>query len=97
MRIGGVVGDGFIILSEVPPGEVGKKHIHPGYQFGYILEGSMIMEIEGKPPVTYKAGDTFYLTPKQVHYSNNVSTTSPVKILNFAITDKGQPLAVPAK
>ena len=88
---------GFIVSSEVAPGELGKKHYHPGHQFGYILEGSMIMEVEGKPPVTYKPGDTFYLPPRQVHYANNVSTTAPVKVLGFAIADKGQPLAVPVK
>jgi len=88
---------GFIVSSEVAPGEVGKKHYHPGHQFGYILEGSMIMEVEGKPPVTYKPGDTFYLPPNQVHWANNVSTTAPIIVLGFAIADKGQPLAVPVK
>ena len=89
--------DGLIVSSEAAPGELGKKHYHPGHQFGYILEGSMIMEVEGKPPVTYKQGDTFYLLPKQVHYANNVSMTVPVKVLGFAIEDKGQPLTVPVK
>jgi quercetin dioxygenase-like cupin family protein len=88
---------GFIVSSEVAPGEVGKKHYHPGHQFGYVLEGSMIMEIEGKPPITYKPGDTFYLTPNQVHDAKNVSTTAPVKVLGFSIAEKGQPLAVPVK
>jgi len=89
--------EGVVLLAEIPPGEVGKKHFHPGHQFGYVLEGSMIMEIEGKPPVTYKPGDTYYLLPNQVHYAKNVSTTAPVKILGFSIAEKGQPLAVPAK
>jgi len=88
---------GVIVSSELAPGELGKKHYHPGHQFSYILEGSMIMEIEGKPPVTYKPGDTFYLTPNQVHYAKNVSTTAPVKVLGFSIADKGQPLSVLVK
>ena len=89
--------EGVIVSSEVAPGELGKKHYHPGHQFGYILEGSMIMEVEGKPAVTYKPGDTFYLAPRQVHYASNVSTTAPVKVLGFGIAEKGQPLAVPVK
>lgn len=89
--------EGVILLSEVAPGEVGRKHYHPGHQFGYVLEGSMVMEIEGKPPVTYKPGETFYVPPNQVHYAKNVSTTAPVKVLGFSIVDKGQPLAVPVK
>ena len=89
--------EGVIVSTEVAPGGLAKKHYHPGHHFSYILEGSMIMEVEGKPPVTYKPGDTFYLPPKQVHYANNVSTTAPVKVLGFSIEDKGQPLAVPVK
>jgi len=86
-----------IVSTELPPGELAKKHYHPGHQFGYVLEGSMIMEIEGKPPITYKPGDTFYLTPNQVHDAKNVSTTAPVKVLGFSIAEKGQPLSVPVK
>jgi quercetin dioxygenase-like cupin family protein len=89
--------EGVILLSEIAPGAVGGKHYHPGHMFGYVIEGSMIMEFEGKPPVTFKAGETFYLAPKEVHYAKNVSTTAPVKVLNFSIADKGQPLNVPVK
>jgi quercetin dioxygenase-like cupin family protein len=87
--------EGVILLSEIASGAVGGKHYHPGHQFGYVIEGSMIMEFEGKPPVTFKPGETFYLAPKEVHYAKNVSTTAPVKVLNFSIADKGQPLNVP--
>ena len=86
-----------IVSTELAPGELAKKHFHPGHQFSYILEGSMIMEVEGKPPITYKQGDTFYLAPNQVHDARNVSTTAPVKVLGFSIADKGQPLSVPVK
>ena len=86
-----------IVSTELPPGELAKKHLHPGHQFSYILEGSMIMEVEGRPPITYKPGDAFYLTPNQVHSAGNLSTTAPVKVLGFSIADKGQPLSVPVK
>jgi quercetin dioxygenase-like cupin family protein len=89
--------EGIVVLAEIAPGNVGGKHYHPGHEFVYILEGSMILEIEGKPPVTYKAGDTWYLSPKQVHSSKNVSATAPFKVLAFTIVDKGQPLTVPVK
>ncbi len=89
--------EGVIGLTEVAPGGLAKKHYHPGHHFSYILEGSMIMEVEGKPPVTYKSGDTFYLSPREVHSASNVSTTAPVKVLGFSIEDKGQPPAVPVK
>lgn len=89
--------EGIVVLAEIAPGTVGGKHYHPGHEFAYLLEGSVIMEIEGKPPVTYKAGDTWYLPPKQAHSSKNVSATAPFKVLAFTIVDKGQPLTVPVK
>jgi len=57
----------------------------------------MILETEGKPPVTYKPGETYYVPPKRVHFSRNLSTTAPVNVLVFLIADKGQPLGVPVK
>jgi quercetin dioxygenase-like cupin family protein len=89
--------EGLVVLTEIAPGEVGAKHYHSGNQFGYVLDGSMIMDIEGKPPVTYKPGEAYYLLPKQVHSAKNVSGTAPVKVLAFAIAEKGQPFNVPVK
>lgn len=89
--------EGVIVLTELAAGGLAKKHYHPGHHFSYILEGSIIMEVEGKQAVTYKAGDTFYLSPKEVHFASNASTTAPVKVLGFSVEDKGQPLAVPVK
>jgi quercetin dioxygenase-like cupin family protein len=96
--IAGIEGkEGVVILAEIFPGAVAPKHYHPGYEFSYVLEGSMILEVEGKPPATYTAGESYILPPKQVHYAKNVSTTASVKVLSFSIIDKGQPLAVPVK
>jgi len=96
--IAGIEGkEGVIILAEIFPGAVAPKHYHPGNELSYVLEGSMILEIEGKPPVTYSAGESYILPAKQVHYAKNVSATAPVKVLSFAIVDKGQPLSVPVK
>ena len=67
--IAGIEGkEGVIILAELFPGAVGGKHYHPGYEFSYVLEGSMILEVEGKPLATYTVGESYILPPKQVHY-----------------------------
>jgi quercetin dioxygenase-like cupin family protein len=89
--------EGVIILAEIFPGAVTPKHYHPGNELSYVLEGSMVLEVEGRPPVTYSAGESYILPAKQVHYAKNVSMTAPVKVLSFAIVDKGQPLSFPVK
>jgi quercetin dioxygenase-like cupin family protein len=86
-----------IILVEIAPGGAVGKHYHPGDAFGYVLEGAMALEIEGKAPVTLKPGDSGHVPPKQVHDDKNPSTAAPLKFLVFHVADKGQPLAVPAQ
>ena len=86
-----------LFLAELAPGAVGGKHYHPGYEFAYVLEGSLILEVEGKPPATFKAGDTFHIPPKVVHRGNNASTTAPYKVLVFGLFEKGQPDTTPVQ
>ena len=88
----GIEGKEAVMLTvEGGPGLVGGKHYHPGYEFAYVLEGSLVMEVEGKPPVTLKAGDTFHIPPKVVHRGNNASTTAPYKVWCSASSRKGSP------
>ena len=46
-------------LAEVAPGSASGPHTHPGIETGYILEGEVLMIVEGQPDQTLKAGDSF--------------------------------------
>ena len=35
-------------------------HLHPGPVFGYIVEGTITFQIEGRPVTVLKAGDAFF-------------------------------------
>jgi quercetin dioxygenase-like cupin family protein len=89
--------EGSIFLVELAPGAAVGKHYHPGDAFAYILEGSMMLELEGKPPVTLKPGDSGHVLPRQVHDDKNASSAKPLKFLVFHVTEKGQPLAIPVR
>ncbi len=85
-----------MVTVEYPPGAGSDAHRHPGPVFGFILEGSISIQIEPGPIVTYQAGQVFYEPPLHVHrVSRNPSKTRPAKLLAFIITQKGQPLTVP--
>ena len=86
--------EGRTILVEIAPGAAVGRHYHPGDAFAYILEGSMILEVDGKPPVTMMPGETGYVPPRQVHNDKNASQTAPVRFLVFFVAEKGQPFAV---
>ena len=84
-------------ISELAPGAASGRHYHPGDEALYVLEGSVTLEYDDKPAVTVKAGESAYNAPKLVHNAKNASTTTPVKIVTFMVSDKGQPLAIPVQ
>jgi quercetin dioxygenase-like cupin family protein len=75
----------------VPGGALGR-HFHPGPELLYILEGALILETDGHPPVTLKAGDSAHLPFKHIHKARNASNTEQVKVLVFLVGEKGQPI-----
>jgi len=85
-------------LAEFQPGATVGRHTHPGEEVGYILEGAIVLEQEGKPPVTLDAGKTFFIPAGTVHNATN-NTSSPARVLANYIVEPGKPLAtaVPAK
>lgn len=80
-----------------PPG-TSTKHRHPGPTFVYVLEGAVEIELEGKPAKVYRAGESFYEEPHELHASTrNLSQTEPAKILAYQLSHKGEPLTTPEK
>jgi quercetin dioxygenase-like cupin family protein len=87
-----------MVTVEYLPGGASMPHRHDANVFVYVLEGSLIMQAQGKEPVTLKPGDTFYETPHDVHQrSENASKTQPAKFIAFLVKDKGAPATRPVK
>ena len=94
----GVAGKEVIMYrAELVPGGVAGRHTHPGPELAYVMEGTLIFEVDGQPPVTLKAGESVHVPAKQIHNAKNGSTTEPVKVLVFMVGEKGQPLATPVQ
>jgi quercetin dioxygenase-like cupin family protein len=58
-----------------------------------VLKGTLIIEAEGKAPVTLKAGDTFHQPKGVPHSARNGSTTEPAEVLVFVVVEPAKPLA----
>ena len=72
------------------PGGSSSAHRHPESAFiwAYVVEGSIISQIEGQPPHTYKAGEHFIENPGDHHMvSANASKTKPAKLLAVFVVD----------
>jgi len=88
--------EGTMIKVDYPPGSVDPVHRHNASTFVYVLEGSIVMQMEGGEKVTLHPGQTFYEDPNGVHLvGRNAGDTTPAKFLVFLVKDKGAPILVP--
>src|SRR3954469_23825023 len=81
-------------VADFEPRATPGRHTHPGEEIGYVLEGTFLIEQEGKAPVTLKTGGSFLIPAGKIHNATNTGT-GPGKILATYIVDKGKPLATP--
>ena len=88
--------EGVVLTVTFPPGSSSPKHRHNAHTFVYVLEGSLIMQVEGGEPVTLQPGETFYENPDDIHVlSKNASDSEPATILVFFVKKEGVPISTP--
>ncbi len=89
--------EGLMVIVDYPPGVASAAHRHNAHTFVFVLEGSVVMQVEGEERVVLGPGQIFYETPEDIHaVSMNASTTEPAKILVFFVKHQGAPFTVPA-
>jgi len=81
---------------EIAAGVTAAKHWHPGEEIIYVLEGSLEYQVEGKPPVTLKAGDVLFVPARAIHSAKNVGRGNAAELATYVV-EKGKPLVVPVK
>jgi quercetin dioxygenase-like cupin family protein len=90
--------EGLMLSVEYPPGGSDPIHRHNANAFVYVLEGSIVMQVQGGKETTLTPGQTFYEGPDDVHVvGRNASQTKPAKFIVFLVKDKGAPALVPVK
>jgi quercetin dioxygenase-like cupin family protein len=84
------------VRVDIGPGEVAPRHRHPGEEIIYVLEGTLEYEVEGKPPVTLKAGDVLFIPYGTVHSAKNPGNVNAAELTTYVV-EKGKPLLELAK
>ena len=84
------------VRVDIGPGEVAPRHKHPGEEIIYVLEGTLEYEVDGKPPVTLKAGDVLFIPYGTVHSARNPGSVNAAELATY-IVEKGKPLLELAK
>ena len=81
------------VRVELDPGVEFGSHWHPGEEIVNVLEGSLEYQVEGKPPVTLKAGDVLFIPARAIHSARNVGRDNGAELATY-IVEKGKPIVV---
>lgn len=85
-----------MMRGEFKPGAAVPRHTHPGEEIGYVLQGEVTLEIDGKPAAKLKAGDVFFVPAGQIHAARNAGKADALVVSTYVV-EKGKPLATPVK
>jgi quercetin dioxygenase-like cupin family protein len=86
----------WMYMVVVEPGGVVPRHIHPGIEMGYMIEGeATTLKVEGQPDLEMKAESTYNVPPGVPHEAKN-NGAKPAKIIATFVVEKDKPLASPA-
>lgn len=73
------------------PGVTAPRHAHPGVEVAYVISGTLEYQLEGRPAVTLKAGDSLFIPTGVAHVAKNVGSDKGVELATYVV-NKGQAL-----
>lgn len=82
-------------IAEIPADGTSGRHYHHGVEIGYVLDGTLVIEHQGRSVQTVKAGEPFRIDANAAHEAK--ASGSATRILTVHMVEKGKPLAEPVK
>lgn len=79
------------VLVEFGPGVSAVRHSHPGEELVYVTEGALEYQLDGRPPLTVKAGEVLFIPHGTPHAVKNVGSVKAAELATY-IVEKGKPL-----
>jgi len=86
-----------ILTATLKPGDKTVFHTHRFPVTVYILEGAFTLEMEGRPPVTVKAGEAMMEPPNVKMTGYNRSATENMRVVIFYVSDPDTPFLDPIR
>jgi quercetin dioxygenase-like cupin family protein len=84
------------VRVDFAPGVLAPRHSHPGEEIAFVIEGTLEYQLEGRQPVTLKAGQSLFIPSGVVHSAKNVGSGKASELATYIVC-KGETLVVPAK
>jgi quercetin dioxygenase-like cupin family protein len=70
-------------LVEIPAGGAAPRHSHPGEELVYVVEGVLEYHLDGRSPVTLKAGEVLFIPYGTIHAVKNVGTGNGIELATY--------------
>ena len=86
-----------VLTATLKPGDKTPFHTHRFPVTAYILEGAFTLEMEGRAPVTVKAGQAIVEPPHVKMTGYNRSSTKPLRVVIFYVSDPDTPFLDPIR
>jgi quercetin dioxygenase-like cupin family protein len=81
-------------IAEIAPNVNIGRHTHPGLESGYMIEGDMVLLVEGQPDKPMKVGESYQVPAGAVHDAR--SGNQGARVIATYVVEKGKPLASPS-
>jgi len=75
------------------PGVTSPRHAHPGVEVAYVISGTFEYQLEGRAPVTLKAGESLFIPEGVAHVAKNVGSDKASELATY-ILKKGEPVLI---
>ena len=97
-QVSGVMDRVFVLLTAefAPNGGTTGRHMHPGDEYGTVVEGTIVTQQAGGEWKTVSAGQSYYVPAWVVHETKNTGD-KPARTYNAFIIEKGKPRVIPAQ
>lgn len=80
-----------VLTATIAPGQATVFHTHRFPVTVYMLEGAFTLEMEGREPVTVRAGQSLVEPPGVKMTGYNRSATETIRLVIFYVGDPGTP------
>jgi len=80
-----------VMTATFKPGDKTVYHTHRFPVTVYVLEGAFTLELDGRAPITVKAGEAMVEPPKVAMTGYNRSTTEMTKVVIFYVSANDTP------
>ena len=82
-------------LAEIAANVTIGRHTHPGPESGYILDGELLLIVEGQPEKRVKVGESYQVPAGAIH--DATTGAQGAKVIATYVVEKGKPLASPSQ